>query len=74
MSLGSRTPTGLNKITNIRQDYLFLREIDFSFNKLHDVTIHYLINHISAEALTTGRVILSGTDSLTLDVLLVISI
>lgn len=68
MSLGSITPTGLNKITNIRQDYLFLREIDFSFNKLHNVTIQYLINHISAEALTTGQVILSGTDSLTLDV------
>ena len=59
--LGGIKPKGLNMIAKIRKCLLCLREENLSLRncKLH----YYYINHVSAGALTTGRMIPSGTNN-----------
>ena len=64
MSFGACKPKGLNRIATIGYGYLRMREMVFSFFKLHYLRlIQCLITHVRAKALTTERVLLSETNS-----------
>ena len=65
---------GLNRIAKISICYLCIGEIDLVLMnciswKLRILSIIYLINHVSAETLTIGRMIPSVINSLSTDIL-----